>query len=84
MNFAPARTIEPAMRTSPGLAVRHATVTYRNGLTAIKDASFEVPAAYVLVLLQPGREQLQTRVGSARASGVGGGPVGVHRVGVLA
>ena len=51
MNFAPARAIEPAVQTSPGLAVRHATVTYRNGLTAIKDASFEVPAGTITALV---------------------------------
>jgi manganese/iron transport system ATP-binding protein len=34
-----------------GLAVRHATVTYRNGLTAIKDASFEIPTGTITALV---------------------------------
>lgn len=34
-----------------GLAIRHATVTYRNGLTAIKDASFEIPTGTITALV---------------------------------
>jgi manganese/iron transport system ATP-binding protein len=34
-----------------GLAVRHATVTYRNGLTAIKDATFEIPTGTITALV---------------------------------
>ncbi|CAN7678719.1 manganese/iron ABC transporter ATP-binding protein [Rhizobium sp. LjRoot254] len=37
--------------TGSGLAVRHATVTYRNGLTAIKDASFEIPTGTITALV---------------------------------
>ena len=51
MNFAPARVIEPTVQTGPGLAVRHATVTYRNGLTAVKDASFAVPSGTITALV---------------------------------
>lgn len=35
----------------PGLAVEHATVTYRNGVTALKDASFSVPAGTITALV---------------------------------
>ena len=45
---------QPAAREAeggPGLSVRHATVTYRNGLTAIRDASFEVPAGTITALV---------------------------------
>jgi manganese/iron transport system ATP-binding protein len=51
MNFTPVRSIEPDAKVGPGLSVRHATVTYRNGLTAIKDASFEVPAGTITALV---------------------------------
>lgn len=51
MNVAPARAILADASASPGLSVRHATVTYRNGLTAIKDASFEVPAGTITALV---------------------------------
>jgi manganese/iron transport system ATP-binding protein len=51
MNLAPLRTLEPDQGTGPGLSVRHATVTYRDGMTAIKDASFEVPAGTITALV---------------------------------
>jgi manganese/iron transport system ATP-binding protein len=51
MNLAPARAIEAEARSGPGLSVRHATVTYRNGMTAIKNASFEVPAGTITALV---------------------------------
>lgn len=51
MNLASVRAITPATRSGPGLSVRHATVTYRNGLTAIKNASFEVPAGTITALV---------------------------------
>jgi manganese/iron transport system ATP-binding protein len=51
MNVAPARAIGPDVKIGPGLSVRRATVTYRNGLTAIKDASFEIPAGTITALV---------------------------------
>lgn len=51
MNIAPARAIEADPKIGPGLSVRHATVTYRNGLTAIKDASFEIPGGTITALV---------------------------------
>ncbi|MBK1623953.1 manganese/iron transporter ATP-binding protein [Afifella marina DSM 2698] len=35
----------------PGIAVRHATVTYRNGHTALRDASFEIPTGTITALV---------------------------------
>jgi len=35
----------------PGIAVRRASVTYRNGLTALRDASFEVPTHTITALV---------------------------------
>ena len=51
MNLSPARQLQSETGTAPGLSVRHATVTYRNGMTAIKDASFEVPAGSITALV---------------------------------
>lgn len=34
-----------------GLSVRHATVVYRNGHTALRDASFQIPAATITALV---------------------------------
>jgi manganese/iron transport system ATP-binding protein len=34
-----------------GISVRNATVTYRNGLTAIRDASFEIPTGTIAALV---------------------------------
>jgi len=34
-----------------GIAVQHATVTYRNGLTALRDASFEIPTGTIAALV---------------------------------
>lgn len=36
---------------SPGLQVSQVTVTYRNGHTAVKDASFEIPAGTITALV---------------------------------
>jgi manganese/iron transport system ATP-binding protein len=38
-------------RAAAGISVRDATVTYRNGLTALRDASFEVPAGTITALV---------------------------------
>jgi manganese/iron transport system ATP-binding protein len=35
----------------PGIAVKGATVTYRNGLTALRDASFEIPTGTITALV---------------------------------
>jgi manganese/iron transport system ATP-binding protein len=51
MNLVPARQVQDEAGLAPGLSVRHATVTYRNGMTAIKDASFEVPAGSITALV---------------------------------
>ena len=51
MNLVPARQMQNETTLAPGLSVRHATVTYRNGMTAIKDASFEVPAGSITALV---------------------------------
>ncbi len=37
--------------TTAGLSVRHVTVVYRNGHTALQDASFEVPTATITALV---------------------------------
>ena len=37
--------------SNPGLAVHNATVTYRNGLTALADASFEIPRGTITALV---------------------------------
>ena len=34
--------------TGSGLSVRNATVTYRNGHTALRDATFKIPAGSIL------------------------------------
>ncbi|WP_316015910.1 manganese/iron ABC transporter ATP-binding protein [Roseobacter sp. HKCCA0434] len=39
------------MTEAPGLAVRDLTVTYRNGHTALKDASFAIPAGSITALV---------------------------------
>jgi manganese/iron transport system ATP-binding protein len=51
MNAIPARPMQSETGAAPGLSVRHATVTYRNGMTAIRDASFEVPAGSITGLV---------------------------------
>ena len=51
MNMVPARQMQSETELAPGLSVRHATVTYRNGMTAIRDASFEVPAGSITALV---------------------------------
>ena len=48
---APNITSSASSDDGSGLAVRHATVTYRNGLTAIKDASFEIPTGTITALV---------------------------------
>jgi len=46
---------DPARPTSsdvgPGIAVKGATVTYRNGHTALRDASFEIPTGTIAALV---------------------------------
>lgn len=42
-------TVQP--NAPQGLAVRHATVTYRNGLTALRDATFEIPTGTITALV---------------------------------
>jgi manganese/iron transport system ATP-binding protein len=53
-------TIDPALASQPsftsglpggGIAVENATVTYRNGFTALKDASFELPTGTITALV---------------------------------
>lgn len=39
------------MTQTPGIIARHVTVTYRNGLTALRDASFEVPTGTITALV---------------------------------
>lgn len=51
MNIAPAQVVPQGSSHGPGLSVRHATVTYRNGLTAIRNASFEVEAGTITALV---------------------------------
>ncbi|WP_414834224.1 manganese/iron ABC transporter ATP-binding protein [Afifella sp. YEN Y35] len=41
----------PAPDGPSGIAVRHATVTYRNGHTALRDASFEIPTGTITALV---------------------------------
>lgn len=41
----------PAPDDPSGIAVRHATVTYRNGHTALRDASFEIPTGTITALV---------------------------------
>ncbi len=48
------------------------------------ERGLEMAAAQVLVLLEPRGEQLEARVGISVPSGIGRGPLGVDRVGVLA
>ena len=45
----------PLALSSPGegLAVRHVSVTYRNGHTALLDASFEIPAGHTIAVVGP-------------------------------
>ncbi|MPT23156.1 MAG: ATP-binding cassette domain-containing protein, partial [Starkeya sp.] len=37
--------------TAEGLAVRHVSVTYRNGHTALRDASFTIPTGTITALV---------------------------------
>lgn len=41
----------PARFDTTGIAVRNATVTYRNGHTALRDASFEIPTGTIAALV---------------------------------
>lgn len=41
----------PAQAATPGISARGLTVTYRNGLTALTDASFEVPTGSICALV---------------------------------
>ncbi len=44
-------TPAPAPDAGAGLAVKHATVTYRNGHTALQDASFQIPTGTITALV---------------------------------
>jgi manganese/iron transport system ATP-binding protein len=44
-------TIGGGAAASPGIMVSHATVTYRNGHTALRDASFAVPTGTITALV---------------------------------
>ncbi|WP_333713752.1 manganese/iron ABC transporter ATP-binding protein [Yoonia sp.] len=39
------------MTSHPGIIAQHVTVTYRNGLTALHDASFEIPTGTITALV---------------------------------
>ncbi|MGR3599061.1 MAG: manganese/iron ABC transporter ATP-binding protein [Heliomarina sp.] len=47
----PAETTQPALGTMDGITVRDVTVTYRNGHTALHDASFEIPRGTITALV---------------------------------
>ena len=47
----PADTTQPALGTMDGITVRDVTVTYRNGHTALHDASFEIPRGTITALV---------------------------------
>jgi manganese/iron transport system ATP-binding protein len=52
MNLAaPANTASAASAAGEGLSVSGATVTYRNGHTALRDASFEIPTGTITALV---------------------------------
>lgn len=52
MNAPLARPIRPASSDAgTGLSVAHATVTYRNGHTALRDASFDIPTGTITALV---------------------------------
>ncbi|MGE4372394.1 MAG: manganese/iron ABC transporter ATP-binding protein [Xanthobacter sp.] len=42
---------DEAAQPGPGISVQHLTVTYRNGHTALHDASFEIPAGCIAALV---------------------------------
>jgi manganese/iron transport system ATP-binding protein len=45
------RVTEQGVRSGGGIAVRNATVTYRNGFTALRDVTFEVPTGTITALV---------------------------------
>ena len=47
----PADTTQPALGTMDGITARDVTVTYRNGHTALHDASFEIPRGTITALV---------------------------------
>ena len=47
----PAETTQLALGTMDGITVRDVTVTYRNGHTALHDASFEIPRGTITALV---------------------------------
>ncbi|MDI6027382.1 manganese/iron ABC transporter ATP-binding protein [Corticibacterium sp. UT-5YL-CI-8] len=49
MALKPAQRVEDV--TSPGLQVDHITVTYKNGHTALRDATFSIPAGTITALV---------------------------------
>ena len=51
MDMRPARLDADADADAGGLDVRNATVTYRNGTTALTDASFSIPAGTITALV---------------------------------
>jgi len=52
MNAAMQKPVLPAsMDAGSGITVKHATVTYRNGHTALRDASFEIPTGTISALV---------------------------------
>jgi len=52
MNAAMPKPVLPAsMDAGSGITVKHATVTYRNGHTALRDASFEIPTGTISALV---------------------------------
>lgn len=51
MNVAVLPIASPPSDAGGGISVRDATVTYRNGLTALHDASFEIPTGTITALV---------------------------------
>ncbi len=43
--------LEKGRAAGAGIEVRHATVTYRNGFTALRDASFQIPTGTIAALV---------------------------------
>ncbi|MEM7614121.1 MAG: manganese/iron ABC transporter ATP-binding protein [Pseudomonadota bacterium] len=49
MNIAARAT--PQVQTTPGLSIRDVSVTYRNGMTALQEATFDIPAGSITALV---------------------------------
>ena len=45
------RSLPPVVEQGAGIAVTDATVTYRNGHTALRDASFRIPTGTIAALV---------------------------------